>query len=642
MKKSVLFILILSANISFAAASGGFTRVDFMLTLQDGIKLDCTKYIPNGGPPTGGWQIVIVTHGYGLSKYSEMEEAEEHASNGFYSFVYSMRGQGVSEGVSNFISTIEANDLKQVVTYIKNDANTNDNKIAIHGGSQGGIIPFMAVCTGMQVNTIIPDMTSPEQGSNWIENGGIKMTFLWTASYPVNIVRYNPTVSRFRTWALSSQRDKWDSLTYFLPQNRDFLNLVDNCEIPVLIQNCWQDKFFNTLGVIRSAYILNYDDYRMYYGVTDGHGSDFNIDEENYKEGIFGDWLDYHLLDINNNVMDESQKFTYAASHFPVLDSNRWSWSRFHSPTWPPAGIQSTKLYFHPNGKLELAPYSGSQTNVSFLNDVVDTNVTMETLVNTEFRGSFFESKFHKQELIFETNPLTEDATLAGTPYAGIYYSSTANLCQYNMQIWEIRPTGHEKLVTRINWTDRSYTPNQVKNKYVNGQAAAHIFSTGNKIRVKVTNLDNVPFITPAGDTTDYFLRTNPFMLPVLKRGTNKMFVQGSSNSYIELPIMDLVIGIQQVSTEIPSRFGLHQNYPNPFNPLTKIRFEVPATGKNNYVLIKIYDISGREVSTLVNDNFTAGMYEAEWDGSKYSSGVYFYRMTAGNFSEVRKMILVK
>ncbi len=638
-KYSVLAFIIILINI---ASTLTFTRVDFMLTLPDGVKLDCTKYIPNGTPPSGGWPVIIVTHGYGLSKYNEMEEAEEHATHGYYSFVYSMRGQGISDGVSNFISTIEANDLKDVVAYIKNDANTNDGRIGIHGGSQGGIIPFMSVCTGLQVKTIIPDMASPEQGSNWIENGGIKMVLLWSTSYPTNIVRYNSTVGRFRTWILSSQKDKWDSLNYYLPQNRDFLNIVGNCTIPVMVQNCWQDRFFNSLGQIKSAYIMNYDNYKMYFGTTDGHGSDYVLAEELFKEQVFSDWTDLYLKGISNNVMNENQKFTYAASKFPVGPRNSWSWERNYSPTWPPAGIANTKLYFHPNGKLELAGYTGSQTDVSFVNDILDTNVTMEYLANTEFRGPLFDAKFQKRELIFETNPLTQNATMAGVPYAGIYYSSTANLCQYNMQIWEIQANGNEKLVTRINWTDRNYTANQVKEKYVNGQAHAHIFSTGSKIRVKLTNLDNVPLTTASGDTTDYFLRTNPFMLPVLKRGTNKLFVNGASKSYIELPIKDLVIGIRQISTETPGSFSLKQNYPNPFNPVTKIRFEVPATGKNNFVSIKIYDVTGREVSTLVDDNFSAGIYEADWDGAGYSSGVYFYKLVSGGYSEIRKMMLVK
>ncbi len=99
---------------------------------------------------------------------------------------------------------------------------------------------------------------------------------------------------------------------------------------------------------------------------------------------------------------------------------------------------------------------------------------------------------------------------------------------------------------------------------------------------------------------------------------------------------------INQISSEIPAEFRLRQNYPNPFNPVTKIRFEVPATGKENFVSIKVYDITGREVSTLVDDNFSAGIYEADWDGTGYSSGVYFYKLVSGGYSEIRKMMLVK
>ena len=403
----LLIFLIFNINIC------SFTRIDFMLTLQDGIKLDCTKLIPNGSPPAGGWPCVIITHGYGLSKYTEMSDAEDLANDGYYSFVYSMRGQGNSEGQSNFISTIEANDLKQVVTHIKNDASTNDNKIAIHGGSQGGIIPFLAVCTGMNVKTIITDLASPLHGSDWIENGGIKMTFLWSVSYPPNIVRYNSQVSRYRQWALSSQRDKWDSLAYYLPVNRNFLSQAGNCQIPVLIQNTWQDKFFNTYGMIQSAYILPYNNYRMYFGAMDGHGSDFIDSEEDFKDQLFLDWLDFHILGIQNNVMDVSKKFTYASSRFPLGDRSFWTWDRAESPVWPPAGVQDVKLYFHPSNGLLPVSYGGTQPHVNFSNDILDPNVTMEYLANTEFRGPLFDAKFLKNESFFDTPALLQDAKMA-------------------------------------------------------------------------------------------------------------------------------------------------------------------------------------------------------------------------------------
>lgn len=642
MKYLILILFFISINTLSSSFKGSYSTIEFMLTLSDGVKLDCTKLIPNGTPPSGGWPVAIIAHGYGLNKNTELPEAQDYADLGYYGFVYSMRGQGNSEGLSNFISTTEANDLKQVVTYIKNDVNTNDNKIFIHGGSQGGIIPFMAVCTGMNVNTIITDMASPTQGSNWIENGGIKMTFLWTCGYPSNIVRYNPLVSRFKPWIYANTKEKWDSLNYHLPINRDFLNQVNNCQIPVLVQNTWQDKFFNTYGMIQSAYVLPYNNIKMYFGAMNGHGSDLIESEETYKDQVELDWVDYHLHGIQNGIMNVNNKFTYASSRYPASES-QWSWVRANSPVWPPAGVQNVKLYFHPGNQLQVYGYGGTQASVSFNNDVLDPNVTMEYLVNTEFRGSLFDAKFRKNEIYFDTPALLQDATLAGTPFAYLYYSSTANeICQYNMQVFDVRANGNEKLVTRINWTDRNYTANQVQQKYVNGQSYSHIFRAGSKIRVKLTNLDNVPLYDFNGDTTDVFLRTNPFMLPSLKQAANQVYINNNSKSYIELPLINFVIGINQISSEIPGRFSLLQNFPNPFNPATKIRFTVPATGKNNFVKIAVYDITGRLVSVIVDENFAPGTYETDFNGTGLASGVYFYRMITGDFSEVRKMILIK
>ena len=108
--------------------------------------------------------------------------------------------------------------------------------------------------------------------------------------------------------------------------------------------------------------------------------------------------------------------------------------------------------------------------------------------------------------------------------------------------------------------------------------------------------------------------------------------------------IVDLsVIGITKISSEVPTGYSLKQNYPNPFNPSTKINFEVPAsgTGGKNVKLV-IYDNTGREITTLVSAQMQAGIYQADWDASMYSSGVYFYRLTADNYSETKKMVLVK
>ncbi|MBZ0202269.1 MAG: T9SS type A sorting domain-containing protein, partial [Ignavibacteria bacterium] len=91
--------------------------------------------------------------------------------------------------------------------------------------------------------------------------------------------------------------------------------------------------------------------------------------------------------------------------------------------------------------------------------------------------------------------------------------------------------------------------------------------------------------------------------------------------------------------SNIPLEFSLSQNYPNPFNPVTTIKYALPNDVK---VIVRIYDILGREVKTLVNDFQKAGYYDAKFDGSNYASGVYFYRMEAGEFVQSKKMVLIK
>jgi photosystem II stability/assembly factor-like uncharacterized protein len=98
-------------------------------------------------------------------------------------------------------------------------------------------------------------------------------------------------------------------------------------------------------------------------------------------------------------------------------------------------------------------------------------------------------------------------------------------------------------------------------------------------------------------------------------------------------------IGLENVSSKLPPDFQLSQNYPNPFNPQTKIKFDVP---KASFIKLIIYDLLGREVVTLVNKELRPGTYEADWNASSFSSGVYFYRIVSGDFIETKKMVLMK
>jgi hypothetical protein len=108
-------------------------------------------------------------------------------------------------------------------------------------------------------------------------------------------------------------------------------------------------------------------------------------------------------------------------------------------------------------------------------------------------------------------------------------------------------------------------------------------------------------------------------------------------------------VWIEHIGSEVPAKYTLYQNYPNPFNPVTKIKFEVPAVlsfphapSGNPLIVLKVFDITGHEIQTLVNEKLQPGTYEVEWNASQYPSGVYFYQLRTEGFADIKKLILLK
>ena len=168
----------------------------------------------------------------------------------------------------------------------------------------------------------------------------------------------------------------------------------------------------------------------------------------------------------------------------------------------------------------------------------------------------------------------------------------------------------------------------------LNWQTATELSNYGFKIERK-TNKEtwvNIGFVTGSGNTTSQKFYT--FI--------DNNAVGGSKFQY-RLKQIDTEGNFEysnEIEVEIfPTRFTLCQNYPNPFNPTTKIKYQLPKESK---VIIKIYDILGTEVTTLINEIMGPGLYEVELNGSNLSSGTYIYRIVAGEFVDIKKMILIK
>jgi photosystem II stability/assembly factor-like uncharacterized protein len=133
-------------------------------------------------------------------------------------------------------------------------------------------------------------------------------------------------------------------------------------------------------------------------------------------------------------------------------------------------------------------------------------------------------------------------------------------------------------------------------------------------------------------------------MAQLIARGTNNKnavtkLKQLSDNVYNLYKSGAISIGIVNNLSEVATEYVLYQNYPNPFNPSTNIKFSIP---QNSFVSLKIYDVSGKVVDELLNQNMTAGVYEYLWNASALPSGIYFYRLETEGFTETKKMVLVK
>jgi Secretion system C-terminal sorting domain len=156
-----------------------------------------------------------------------------------------------------------------------------------------------------------------------------------------------------------------------------------------------------------------------------------------------------------------------------------------------------------------------------------------------------------------------------------------------------------------------------------------------------VTRLDSSIYYSPDNGSTwftDYSAPSGEYT-HIAKARTGSNIVMWAVRTGGGISRNEIPLGIAPVSNQIPSEYNLKQNYPNPFNPATSIRFDIPKSGN---VRLVVFDELGREVSVLIEGELNAGSYKADFNGSSLSSGVYFYRITADDFTMTKKMILSK
>ena len=174
------------------------------------------------------------------------------------------------------------------------------------------------------------------------------------------------------------------------------------------------------------------------------------------------------------------------------------------------------------------------------------------------------------------------------------------------------------------------YVHNHVTRTIVNG-AQGEILNSGNSWNANQTYTKNISVVLDPS-----WIPANSKIIAFVNKAESNF-----SLSMIEQAIEEDVttVGISGNSNDVPGSFLLFQNYPNPFNPSTVIRYSL---SENRFVELKVYDLIGKEVASLVSEKQNAGNYEVKFNANTLSSGIYIYALTAGNFSDKKKMLLLK
>ena len=263
------------------------------------------------------------------------------------------------------------------------------------------------------------------------------------------------------------------------------------------------------------------------------------------------------------------------------------------------------------NDRNQFAVLDAGSEAVSIFDDNVSTNFVAGFRIQKENHGGFI--------------------YIAGRPYR---FNNTAMYQNYNYMInnWlnyssltVQSPNGGEVWIVgeteEITWTDANVYNVKIEVSVNNGTS----WST---ITESTPNTGTYSWIVAAQDSSDQCL--------IRITNVDDSNVLDVSDAAFTI---DMITSVEETQTDIPTEFDLSQNFPNPFNPVTLIKYQVPNTA---HVSIKVYDLTGQEVATLVNGVKEAGTYEIKFDARNLASGVYLYRMIAGDFTSVRKFNVLK
>ncbi len=335
----------------------------------------------------------------------------------------------------------------------------------------------------------------------------------------------------------------------------------------------------------------------------------------------------------------ESNNALTTTNNFKYYRSVNWG------QTWTGVTFSSGWDDFYPSA--ELRPGSGSSSDsvwIAVERRFSTTNYEIRIIRTpwspTASNNTYFVTsggsgvKYEKPALTVKQNRSCDTAMFTVTKNGVSYYCPTTN----GGGLWSV----DFSLGGTSNGNNKAFTWCNTSSRGTNSIIATWVSNDGDSINVRrgVVNFLGTTVYKRNNNTASTSVSpTCMIYSPNASTNLSAISYAGFGPTNIYANQEGLITGINQNGNEIPADFSLSQNYPNPFNPTTNINFSIP---KNGLVKIAVFDMLGREVATIVNKEMSAGSYTADFDASQLSSGIYFYKLTSGSFSDTKKMMLVK
>jgi photosystem II stability/assembly factor-like uncharacterized protein len=397
-----------------------------------------------------------------------------------------------------------------------------------------------------------------------------------------------------------------------------------------------------------AAFVNSYQDSLFSLGGLQDNRAAFYQGSDSWYKTFYGDGMSCAINSQNDNIC--YTEYTYGA--IDKSTDGGINWGAGSSP--PGAGNESNYCF--------VTPFICCPSNPNILY-AAGKSVYKSTNSGSSWLGPYGTTVIGGTKILSMYSSNTSiDTVYCGAVNGRIFRSINAGLNWSNVTDSSITPNRYA--------TDITVNPNKSNDIIVTfgGFGTGHVFrstNAGNNWQNISGDLPDVPHhcvvMDPvynqniyAGSDLGVYVTTNsganwheyrtgmPYALAfdvTVVYPNRKLRVATYGNGIYERKLLENPVSVNPVSNEIVSGYSLSQNYPNPFNPVTHLEFGISDLG---FVSLKVYDMMGKEIKTLVNEIKPAGNYKIEFDGSDLPSGVYYYKIESGNFTQVRKMLLIK